>query len=140
MLDEYCIRNLSGDAVGWVFGVSMFSLKGEHIGWFEDGVMYDVENRVLGFIAGARGLLSDPPALAAEPPVPALSKRPCVPTLRGRTARPRAAGWSAYCLATYLACRQGISAATDFIPRAPGMLHAVGAELAQVATAGQQPC
>lgn len=137
MLDEYCIRNLSGDAVGWVFGVSMFSLNGEHIGWFEDGVMYDVENRVLGFIAGARGLLSDPPELGAQPPVPALSKRPCVPTLRGRTARPRASGWSAYCLATYLASRQGISTATAFIARAPGMLHAVGAELAP---AGQQPC
>lgn len=118
LLDEFCIRNLAGDTVGWVFGVSMFSLKGEHIGWFEDGVMYDVHNRVLGFVPGARGLALDVPALAPEPPMPVFSKRPYVPSLRGRTARPRGTGWSGACLASYLAQRQVPAACPAFLPRA----------------------
>lgn len=124
LLDEFCIRNLAGDTVGWVFGVSMFSLKGEHIGWFEDGVMYDVQNRVLGFIPGARGLALDMPALAPEPAMPVFSKRPYVPGLRGRTARPLGSGWSDACLASYLAERQVPAACSAFLPRtgpmAPG--------------------
>lgn len=140
ILDEFCIRDLSGDAVGWVFGVSMFSLKGEHIGWFEDGVIYDVENRVLGFIPGARGLLLDPPALAAEPAVPRFAKRPYVPTLRGRSARPRASGWSSSCLASYLQFRQGTPSCTAFIARGPGLAHGAGVDLAHAAPAARQPC
>ncbi len=102
IVDEYCVRNLSGDTVAWVFGVSLFSLKGEHIGWYEDGVFYDIENRVLGFFASARGLALDMPALASEPPLPRFSKRPCVPGLRGRRARAPGQGWSRFCLPTYL--------------------------------------
>ncbi|QYF93348.1 hypothetical protein KY495_22180 [Massilia sp. PAMC28688] len=119
ILDEFCIRNLAGNTVGWVFGLSVFSLKGDHIGWFEDGVFYDVENNVLGFLADARGLPLEPPALAPEPPLPALSKRPYVPTLRGRTARPVGKGWSTFCLATYLAFTEVPSARTPFVPRRP---------------------
>jgi hypothetical protein len=103
ILDEFCIRNLTGHSVGWVFGLSVFSLKGEHIGWFEEGTFFDVENRVLGFVPGAKGLALALPPLAPEPVLPAFGKRPCVPTLRGRTARPRAKGWSRHCLASYFA-------------------------------------
>lgn len=117
LLDEFCIRNLAGKTVGWVFGVSMFSLKGEHIGWFEDGVMYDIQNNVLGFIPGAKGLALDMPALAAEPAMPALAKRPYVPTLRGRAPRPRGGGWSAASLASYLEERPLPVACPGFIPR-----------------------
>lgn len=102
ILDEFCIRNLSGNTVGWVFGVSVFSLKGEHIGWFEDGVFYDIENNTLGFLPGAHGLVLEQPPMAAEPAVPSFSKRPYVPGLRGRSARPAGKGWSTFCLATYL--------------------------------------
>lgn len=117
ILDEFCIRNLAGNTVGWVFGLSVFSLKGDHIGWFEDGVFYDVENNVLGFIAGAKGLALDPPALAPETALPVFSKRPYVPTLRGRTARPAGKGWSTFCLATYLAFTEVPSARAPFMPR-----------------------
>ena len=108
----------------------MFSLKGEHIGWFEDSVMYDIQNNVLGFIPGAKGLQLDAPALAAEPPVPRFSKRPYVPGLRGRAARPRGTGWSSSCLATYLEFGQVPAACAEFVPRAAGMAHAVAGELA----------
>jgi len=117
MLDEYCVRNLSGDTVAWVFGVSLFSLTGEHIGWYEDGVFYDTDNRVLGFLPDARGLVPDMPPLAHEPPLPAMSKRPCVPTLRGRSVRPPRQGWSSHCLASYLQFASRPVSAGRFIPR-----------------------
>ncbi len=123
ILDEFCIRNLSGNTVGWVFGLSVFSLKGEHIGWFEDGVFFDIENNVLGFLPGATGLPLEAPALASEPPVPVLGKRPCVPGLRGRTARPAGRGWSTFCLATYLAFPGVPVARAPFILRPPTIGH-----------------
>ncbi len=129
ILDEYCIRNLAGDTVGWVFGLSVFSLKGEHIGWFEDGVFFDVENKVLGFIAGTKGMAFDCPALAAEPALPAFSKRPYVPMLRGRRARGAGRGWSTFCLATYLSFYSLPSARTAFVPRT--MAPASGHDVAQ---------
>ena len=125
ILDDFCIRDLSGHTVGWVFGVSMFSLKGEHIGWCEDGVLFDLHNNVLGFVPDAPGLRLDMPALAAEPTMPALSKRPCVPSLRARSARPAGRGWAQVCLAAYLE-RSGMAApASPF--RVPMLSHARGA-------------
>lgn len=129
LLDDFCIRNLSGDTVGWVFGLSMFSLKGEHIGWCEDGVFYDIDNQVLGFIAGAPGLRLDPPALVPEPPLPVFSKRPYVPTLRGRAARRPGKGWSRVCLANYLGRADSPGAATPMaapLPRAGQGMRAGG--------------
>ena len=120
ILDEFCIRNLAGHTVGWVFGLSVFSLKGEHIGWFEDGIFFDIDNKVLGFVPGASLAVPELPPLAAEPPTPAFSKRPHVPTLRGRAARPRAQGWSAHSLAAYLSNTRVPAARTAFIPRMPG--------------------
>ena len=127
ILDEFCVRNLAGNTVGWVFGVSVFSLKGDHIGWYEDGVFYDIANNVLGFVPGAIGLSLDCPALAPEPALPVFSKRPYVPGLRGRAARPVGKGWSTFCLATYLSFTGVPSARTPFIPHkligAPGAGH-----------------
>ena len=122
ILDDFCIRNLSGHTVGWIFGVSMFSLKGEHIGWCEEGVLFDLHNNVLGFVPDASGLRLDMPALAAEPPMPAFSKRPCVPGLRARSKRPAGRGWAQVCLATYLE-RAGVApVAAPF--RVPMLGHA----------------
>lgn len=116
ILDEFCIRNLAGHTVGWVCGLSVFSLKGEHVGWCEAGAFYDVDNRLLGFVPGATGLALELPALAPEPLIPALSKRPCVPTLRGRSARPRCSGWSRHCLADYFAFADLPGARAPFMP------------------------
>lgn len=116
LLDEFCLRNLSGHTVGWVFGLSVFSLAGEHIGWYEDGAFFDVENKVLGFVPGAAGVPFDLPPLAPEPAMPALRKRPCVPALRGRSARPRGTGWSRHCLASYLAFPCVPAARAPFMP------------------------
>ena len=119
ILDDFCIRNLAGHTVGWVFGLSVFSLKGEHIGWFEDGVFYDIENNLLGFLPGASGLTVDAPALAPEPTLPAFSKRPCVPGLRGRATRRKGRGWSTFCLATYLSYNGLPVPRTSYLARLP---------------------
>ena len=116
ILDEFCLRNLSGHTVGWVFGLSVFSLKGDHIGWFEEGVFFDVANKVIGFVPGAKAPLELPP-LAPEPALPALLKRPCVPTLRGRSARARGHGWSAHCLCNYLSSGALSTPVGPYLPR-----------------------
>lgn len=131
ILDDFCIRNLSGHTVAWVFGLSMFSIKGEHIGWCEEGVFYDIHNNVLGFIPGATGLRLEPPALASEPALPAFSKRPHVPTLRGRGARPAGRGWSAFCLASYLERPDLPAANARFIGHLSGAARPVSGELAR---------
>lgn len=130
ILDEFCIRNLAGHTVGWVFGLSVFSLKGEHIGWFEDGVFFDIHNHVIGFVPGAKGLAPEMPPLAAEPAAPVFSKRPCAPTLRGRTARPRGQGWSAHCLASYLAFGDLPTGRGPFLRCRSGAAHAASGDLA----------
>lgn len=103
ILDDFCIRNLSGNTVGWVFGLSVFSLKGDHIGWCEEGVFYDIENKVLGFVPDAAGMPLAAPGLAPEPPMPVFSKRPYVPALHARSARSHGGGWSDQALADYFA-------------------------------------
>jgi hypothetical protein len=102
ILDEFCIRNLAGVPAGWVFGLSVFGLQGEHIGWFEDGVLFDVENRAIGFVLGAKGLSMPCPPLSAPPEFPRFAKRPHCPSLRGRPPRRSRSGWSHYRLADYL--------------------------------------
>lgn len=108
--------------MGWVFGLSVFSLKGEHVGWFEDGVLYDIENRVLGFVPGAPGMQLEMPALAPEPAMPAFSKRPYVPGLRGRCLRPRGGGWSSQSLSSVFAQHRVPVVAGGFLPRMPSQL------------------
>jgi hypothetical protein len=102
ILDEFCVRNIDGAPRAWVFGVSVFALKGEHIGWFEHGVLFDVDNGKLGFLAGAIGLGAAAPELSSAPPLPAFPKRPNVPALRARLARPAPSGWADQRLADYL--------------------------------------
>lgn len=102
ILDEFCLRSTDGTPLAWVFGVSVFALKGEHIGWFEHGVLFDVDNNKLGFVAGAIGLGGASPQLADAPPLPRFAKRPYVPALRARLARPVGGSWSCHQLADYL--------------------------------------
>jgi len=130
ILDDFCLRNLHGHTVGWVFGLSVFSLKGEHIGWYDDGAIFDIHNNVLGFIAGAPGLPLEQPALAPEPALPAFSKRPHVPALRGRVTRPSGKRWSAFSLTAYLAA--GAAPATvSYPPHMFGQARVSAAELAR---------
>ena len=102
ILDEFCLRSLDGVPLAWVFGVSVFSIRGDHIGWFEHGVLFDVDNNRLGFLQGALGLGGKSPPLQAAPALPPFSKRPCVPALRARLARPQGGAWSSHRVTDYL--------------------------------------
>lgn len=121
ILDEFCLRSTDGAPMAWVFGVSVFGLKGEHIGWFEHGVLFDVDNHKLGFLAGAIGLAGAVPPLAGPPPLPKFAKRPYVPALRARLARPSGGGWSRHRLAEYLdRSERGVPGAAPPVPAAHG--------------------
>lgn len=120
ILDEFLLRTVDGEPAGFVFGLSAFSVRGEHLGWFEDGVLYDVENCPLGFLDGARGMALAVPALQPAPPEPVFGKRPNVPPLRARPVRRPANGWSRHVLADYI----DAAAAPDPLPAraTPGAL------------------
>lgn len=127
LLDEFCVRNLDGVPVAWVFGVTLFSIRGEHIGWFEHGVLFDVHNNKLGFVEGALGLGANAPVRRAAPPVPPFGKRPCVPALRARAARPTGGGWSGDSLADYLEQPEPLRPEAGI--KAPAPLHQMGRDV-----------
>lgn len=85
ILDEHCFRDLRGVVNSWLFGNGVYALTGEHVGWFEAGTLFDLQNQIIGKIASALPELST--ASAIEMPV--FQRRPQVPTLRAR--RPRIA-------------------------------------------------
>lgn len=103
ILDEYCIRSETGTPIGWIFGISLFSREGVHLGWAEHGVFYDFDNRIAGFVPELAGELAGAPHCLSAPPLPLLKKRPNVPTLRGRNSRPAGGGWSSRLLGDLLA-------------------------------------
>ena len=100
--DDDCIRSGMGHVRAWVVGSNVYSLHGRHIGWFEDGVLYDSHNRALGFLPEARGYLSGRPGLAGAPGMPGFAGRPGRPGLSGVPGRAGYGGWSAHDLAEYL--------------------------------------
>jgi hypothetical protein len=107
IFDEYSIRGRDGVVIAWVFGISVFSLAGEHMGWFEDGVLFDSDNSVLGFIESARGLNFVRPIVQPAPPMPSFRRRPYAPALHGKHGRPESINWSAHALETYFVAKAG---------------------------------
>ena len=100
--DDDCLRDRSGRVAAWLSRGSIYSLRGEHIGWYEEGVFRDASNRVLGFTAGATGPLPSRPGRGGRPGMPGFAGRPGRPGLAGRPGRPGRGGWSAHGLAAYL--------------------------------------
>lgn len=45
---ENTIYLWSGNAVAYIEGEQVYTMQGEHIGWFEDDVFYDVEGYKIG--------------------------------------------------------------------------------------------
>lgn len=101
ILDDYSIRDRHGNVVAWVFGIGVFAPGGEHIGWFEDGVLFDSDNCPLGFVSAAKGLKLATPTAVSAPPIPPLPRRPSTPRLHGKPGRPDAGPWSSRSLASY---------------------------------------
>lgn len=86
ILDEHSFRRLDGSVSAWLFGNGVYSMVGEHIGWFEHCFLFDIDNEVVGLLAQqcAAELLGNLP-----PSMPAFPRRPHVPLLRGRQRRPQ---------------------------------------------------
>jgi hypothetical protein len=101
ILDDYSIRNRDGNVVAWVFGIGVFALPGEHIGWFEDGVLYDSDNCVLGFIDAAKGRKVVTPLVVSTPALPPFARRPSTPRLHGKPGRLEPGPWSGRSLQDY---------------------------------------
>ena len=72
----------------------IFDKHGHHIGWYEDGVLYDRHNRALGFTGSHTGYLPSTPGMCGEPGMPGLAGRPGMPGLAGMYGRPGYGGWS----------------------------------------------
>ncbi|MCT7473463.1 hypothetical protein N5T11_09710 [Aliarcobacter cryaerophilus] len=79
----------------------MYSLQGRHIGWFEDGVLYDNQNKALGFLRNSTGYLPSRPGMSGTPGMPGFSGRPGRPGLSGTPGKPGRSGWSSNDLANY---------------------------------------
>ncbi len=84
----------TGDNLGWLIGKNVYSLNGTHLGWFEDGVLYDGDNNCLAFQSGARGHIPSRPGLGGTPGIPGMPGRPGMPGLSGVPGRSGYGGWS----------------------------------------------
>ena len=82
------------NTVGWLDGTSTFTLSGEHVGWYENGVLWDEKNHCVGFTAEATGDIPSRPDLAQTRPMPDIGKSPKRPAIEGAPIRPEQAGWS----------------------------------------------
>lgn len=89
-------RNLS-----WIQLNNVYSLDGNHIGWFEDGVLYDQNNDTLAFTATATGYMPYRPGICGVPGVPGIPGRPGMPGFSGIPGRPGFGAWSAETLESF---------------------------------------
>jgi hypothetical protein len=76
-------------------GGNVYSLRGRHIGWQDDGVIYDSRNRALLFTPDAKGMTPSRPGLAGAPGMPGFAGAPGMPGFAGAPGRPGHGGnWS----------------------------------------------
>ena len=103
ILDENKIRNSRGQVVGWINGSNVYSLIGNHIGWFEAGVIYDSNNSALAFTRNRTGSLPSVPGIGGTPGMPGFSGTPGRPGFSGTPGKPGRGGWSRNNASTYFA-------------------------------------
>jgi hypothetical protein len=77
-----------GKILGWSVGNSVYSLSGHHLGWYEDGVLYDGQNRPLAFTSDSTGYIPYRPGLSGVPGTPGIPGIPGRPGLSGVPGRP----------------------------------------------------
>lgn len=94
IVDGNCFRSAHGRVIGWGHSQSAYSLGGSHLGWYEDGVLYDRKNRTVGFCYGATGHVPSRPPLTGTPDMPGFAAAPVLPSLAGAPGRPGYGGWS----------------------------------------------
>ncbi|HHQ6599936.1 TPA: collagen-like triple helix repeat-containing protein [Serratia fonticola] len=100
--DSECFRSRNGAVIAWIDDDNVYYLRGEHAGWFEDGILYDNHNKALGFLSNATGSLPSSPGLSGTPGMPGFHGTPGVPGFSGVPGKPgRGGSWSSNSLAAY---------------------------------------
>jgi len=94
ILDETRIRNGRGAIVGWVRGNSAYLLHGQHVGWYEGGVISDNTNCALAFTRNRTAYLPGGPPLRTPPAIPVLPAAPENPSFATTPGKPGRGGWS----------------------------------------------
>lgn len=56
--DEFNIYLWNGDPVAYLDEQSIYGFNGKHLGWFEDGIIWDHKGCAVGFIDGAVDMLT----------------------------------------------------------------------------------
>jgi hypothetical protein len=51
--DEYTIYSWGGEPLAYLQGEHVFGFNGKHLGWFEDGIIWDHNGFATGFVKGA---------------------------------------------------------------------------------------
>lgn len=105
IFDNDCFRDKRGTVIGFRKGEDVYSLRGKHIGWFEEGVLFDARNKVLGFLSNATGPLPSTPGISGSPGMPGFSGMPGWPGFSGTPGRPGYSGWSELDLEEYFTLR-----------------------------------
>lgn len=92
--DNDCLRNDHGQVIAWIYNYSFFSLKGKHKGWVEEGIFYDSNNSIIGFLSSYTGHLPSIPDTSGKPGMPGFAGRPGRSGFIGVPGRPGFEGWS----------------------------------------------
>lgn len=78
----------SGNRLCWIYNDSVYGIKsGKHIGWFEEGKIFDSNNRVIAFLKNVNGLPYKP-GFHGIPGTPGLPGIPGKPGFGGKPGRP----------------------------------------------------
>lgn len=89
------IISKNGKNLAWLYNNSVYSLQsGTHLGWYENGVLYDSYNCVLAFSRDATRYLPSVPGIGGTPGTPGIPGKPGKPGFSGSPGRPGYGGWS----------------------------------------------
>lgn len=94
ILEESRVRSRRGLVIGWLDTDKVHLLHGEHIGWYEGGVIYDSTNSALAFSRHRTGYLPGVPRVSTAPTLPTLAAAPALPGFEIPGSKPRRGDWS----------------------------------------------
>jgi hypothetical protein len=91
--DRFISKN--GRNIGWTIGSNVYSLIGMHVGWYENGILYDRHNKVIAFKLNRSGFLTSFTGVIGDTPrLPSIPSRPGRPGLSSKMNRLGPGGWS----------------------------------------------
>lgn len=95
ILDGNCVRDKGGYVIGWIIDPNVYSSTGQHIGWLEGGIIYDINNFPLVFSRNHTGSLPYNPGLTGTSSMPGFTGTTGRPGFQGTRGKPgRSNSWS----------------------------------------------